>query len=424
MRRGRSVGAFASLLSGLHCMLFSGVRNLSTGVHSFMADKIYIDTQTYMQLAARLNSLAAELGDCASMLTRVDTSREAGGELRISISGSLRTTKDAMPDGSISACVSGMRRVIRNLREHTSELADRVGRTTDLFETVEHELANQTYAAGGDAVYSQVGAQITGDGVWRAAMADDRMLSAVFGGLAAAVDSIEGIWDMWDDMSSRIQQSTSASGKIAGSKSIFSKKAVFQEAGSTISASFTHVDMEGEISGSAFIFDQDGSFRPGANARIGGSFTVLEANSGAAYEVIDNVSIHSDIGATVGEVGVDGKINIGFDEDGNVNLGASASAEAILAEVDAEIGVDVAGVDVSAKGSLNVGIGAHAHAGYSDGVLKLDAGVAFGVGGSISLEVDVGDFVDNVADHVSDTIDAVSGKAERIWDFVNQHVLS
>lgn len=80
------------------------------------------------------------------------------------------------------------------------------------------------------------------------------------------------------------------------------------------------------------------------------------------------------------------------------------SAEAIAAEASVKGGVKIAGADVGVKASVNVGIGAHAEAGYKDGVLSLDIGASLGVGGSVKLEIDVGGMVD-----------AACGAAKSVW---------
>lgn len=89
-----------------------------------------------------------------------------------------------------------------------------------------------------------------------------------------------------------------------------------------------------------------------------------------------------------------------FGSDGKLDaqLGASAKAEAIAAEVEGSAGINVLGGEVGVKGSVNVGIGAHADVGYRDGVVKVDIGASLGVGASVALEVDVGGMVDTITD--------------------------
>lgn len=67
--------------------------------------------------------------------------------------------------------------------------------------------------------------------------------------------------------------------------------------------------------------------------------------------------------------------------------------------------MSVLGTDVGVTGSLKIGVGAHAKAGYTDGKLKVDVGLAAGIGIDVGIEVDV-----------SGTINAVTGAAESAWN--------
>lgn len=149
-------------------------------------------------------------------------------------------------------------------------------------------------------------------------------------------------------------------------------------------------------------YDKDGNkirkFSPGVNAEVGASVTALSGKI--------NGNIGSDMLGLTGEIkGEVGKAEMKancksqfFGEDGKLNVQAEvgASAEAILAGVEGKVGAKVLGGEIGAKGKLNVGIGAHANAGYKDGVIKADIGLSVGVGASVSLEVDVGGMVDTV----------------------------
>ncbi len=97
------------------------------------------------------------------------------------------------------------------------------------------------------------------------------------------------------------------------------------------------------------------------------------------------------------------------DAEGNFNptVHGKVSAEAIAAEVSGKAGVKVLGADIGVKGSLNIGVGAHAEAGIKNGIFSLDVGASFGIGGSVKLEVDIGGVVN-----------AVSGTAQSVWSTV------
>lgn len=104
---------------------------------------------------------------------------------------------------------------------------------------------------------------------------------------------------------------------------------------------------------------------------------------------------------TVGKVGAEASAVFGLhDKDGNFNpsLHAKASLEAIALEASVKGGVKVLGADVGVKGSVNVGVGAHAEFGYKDGKFSADIGASLGIGASVKLEIDIGGMVDTVAD--------------------------
>lgn len=157
------------------------------------------------------------------------------------------------------------------------------------------------------------------------------------------------------------------------------------------------------VSGGLYVIGADGEkkFSPGVNAEIGASVTAFEAGWENQLLGDENLGVNADAKVTVGkaEAKADATAQI-FGSDGklDVQLGASAKAEAIAAEAEGSIGVNVLGGEVGVKGSVNVGIGAHADVGYRDGVVKVDIGASLGVGGSVSLEVDIGGMVDTISD--------------------------
>lgn len=81
----------------------------------------------------------------------------------------------------------------------------------------------------------------------------------------------------------------------------------------------------------------------------------------------------------------------------------------MLIEASATAGATIAGTSVNAKGSVKVGIGAHADVGYSDGVLSLDIGASLGIGVGVSLEIDFSGTVDAVADFAGNAWSGITG---------------
>lgn len=171
------------------------------------------------------------------------------------------------------------------------------------------------------------------------------------------------------------------------------------------------------ISAGLYVIGSDGEkkFSPGVNAEIGGSVTALEVGWEDQLLGDENFGLNSEVTATAGEVSgkVDGTAQI-FDENGDldVQLGVGANVEAIAAEVEGSVGVNVLGGEVGVTGGVNVGIGAHADVGYRDGILKADIGASLGIGASVSVEVDVGGMIDTICD----TAEAAWNGIQEGWD--------
>ena len=157
----------------------------------------------------------------------------------------------------------------------------------------------------------------------------------------------------------------------------------------------------------------------GIGGEIGVAITAFTA--GASGQLgSDMLGVHGEaqVDALKAEAKVSAKAGL-IDETGKVNpqLGASASAEAILAEASGKVGVDLAGTEVNVGGSVNFGLGAHADVGLQDGKLKFDVGASVGVGLSVNLELDVSGTVDMIADHASDIGNAAVDAYNTVTDF-------
>ena len=157
------------------------------------------------------------------------------------------------------------------------------------------------------------------------------------------------------------------------------------------------------VSAGLYVIGADGEkkFSPGVNAEVGASVTALEVGWENQLLGDENFGLNADAKVTVGkaEAKADATAQI-FGDDGklDVQLGASAKAEAIAAEAEASAGVNVLGGEVGVKGSVNVGVGAHADVGYRDGIFKVDIGASLGIGASVAFDVDVGGMVDTISD--------------------------
>lgn len=166
------------------------------------------------------------------------------------------------------------------------------------------------------------------------------------------------------------------------------------------------------VSAGLYVIGADGEkkFSPGVNAEVGASVTALEAGWENQLLGDENLGLNADAKVTVGkaEAKADATAQI-FGDDGklDIQLGASAKAEAIAAEAEASAGINVLGGEVGVKGSVNVGIGAHADVGYRDGIFKVDIGASLGIGASVSFDVDVGGMVDTISDTATAAWDGI-----------------
>ena len=174
---------------------------------------------------------------------------------------------------------------------------------------------------------------------------------------------------------------------------------------SSYEAELNFSKLEGHMNGEAGLYaykvGKDGQthrvLSPGVAVDIGASYTLMEGSVSGEYELIDNVKITGNVKAQAGKVEVTGKGEFGF-IDGQFVAKADVGVEAILAGVSGEAAVDAFGMKGTVKGSVDVGLGAHAKAGYKDGKVYADLGVYVGVGGSVSFELDVGGALQNIGE--------------------------
>lgn len=149
----------------------------------------------------------------------------------------------------------------------------------------------------------------------------------------------------------------------------------------------------------------------GVGAQVGVGVTAFTASAQGSLGN-EYFNLHGSTEVNVGHVGAEAAVNVGLvDENGNFNpqLGGSLSAEALLAEASATVGGTIAGTEINATGSVNIGVGAHADVGLNDGVLSLDIGASVGIGVSVSLEIDFSGTVNAVADFASNAWSGITG---------------
>lgn len=152
----------------------------------------------------------------------------------------------------------------------------------------------------------------------------------------------------------------------------------------------------------------------GAVAGIGAGLT-LEKVEGRAQIGDEDTNAYLEGEVVVGKVSGKVEGQLGFDDKGKFGAYAGMEAEAIAAELSAKGGFKVDGVDVGIKGSVDVGVGAHANVGYKDGKIYVDAGASCGVGGSVSLEIDVSEKVDQVINTAQSVIKTFENYKPEDW---------
>lgn len=173
------------------------------------------------------------------------------------------------------------------------------------------------------------------------------------------------------------------------------------------------------ISAGMYVYERksDGSterkFAPGVDAEIGVSASALKVvEEGRVGLGKDNNLLgaygEAEFDVLTAEAKAQGTFSV-YGDDGKLNIQAygKASAEADWVKLEGTAGVSVLGADVGVKGAVKVGVGAHAEAGIVDGKIKIDVGVAVGIGFDLGLEIDA-----------KGAIDTVCSAAKSVWDWL------
>lgn len=187
----------------------------------------------------------------------------------------------------------------------------------------------------------------------------------------------------------------------------------------TIEAGKFEVEASGEAGLYSTVVGKDGKthrvLSPGAEGHFGVSYTLLDAEVSKEYELIDGISLKSTTSVAVGKGDLSGDVKLGI-VDGQFAAYGSLKAEVLAFEATKKFSADVFGAEASVAASATFGIGAHAKAGYHDGVIVFDVGAAMGLGATIKGEIDVGGFVENVADGLVKNSEAIANTVENVVD--------
>lgn len=173
--------------------------------------------------------------------------------------------------------------------------------------------------------------------------------------------------------------------------------------GGSVAVDVGKAEAHASVAGGLYSVSLDGKrkFSPGLNAEIGASATALKVDWDQQWFGDKNLGISSNVTGTAGKVEAKGDLSIGMvKENGKTTFqaNAGASAEAIAGEIEGKADLNVLGGSVGVKGSVNLGLGAHANVGYKNGVFKFDVGASVGIGFSAGFEIDVGGIVNTVVD--------------------------
>ncbi len=169
-----------------------------------------------------------------------------------------------------------------------------------------------------------------------------------------------------------------------------------------LSVTVLEAEAHAEFAAGFYVTTADGTtfFCPSVSAEVGASITALAAEYEWQALGDEMLGLNVEAGVVVGQASATASAEFNLVGENGPNIHAEASAEAIAAEAEASVGVNVLGGEVEGSVGVNVGIGAHAEIGYEDGVFSCDIGASLGVGVSVDISIDVGGMVDTVSDWV------------------------
>ncbi len=221
------------------------------------------------------------------------------------------------------------------------------------------------------------------------------------------------------------RDATVAEFKVEGKKSVALVDKEYENVlGGTATVTVAEAEAHGSLAAGLYVIGKDGEqiFSPGVSAEVGVSVTGFNATYENQLIGNDMIGVNVDGSVTALSASATAEANINFlgkDKNGNIafdpQVNVGVNAEAVLVEAEASAGVNVLGGEVEVKGSVKVGVGAHADVGYKDGVFKCDIGASLGVGFDVGFEVDVGGMVNTVADAASSAWEDIKSGWKSLW---------
>ncbi len=196
-----------------------------------------------------------------------------------------------------------------------------------------------------------------------------------------------------------IERSVSASASF----SAISDEVGYESEYVNASASYSVANAEAHRTAVAgfYVESEDGTlvFSPKVSAEVGASVSAISVEAEGRVGT-DVVGAYAKGEASALEASATAEASISAEK---IYVGAEAQANLVSAEGSA--GATVLGTEVGVTGSVCVGIGAKANIGCKDGTVKIEVGVACGVGASVGLEI-----------NFSNTVSTIVGLCESIFN--------
>ena len=410
-----------------------------------MKDRIVVDFAALSRISRELDEAGIQLQDAANMLSFASLSRDAGSELRVISSASLKTVGGTLNAGSVSQAVHSFQTALRKVSIYSKSLSTSVKQTSGKFQIAEGAISGNgptSFLISDGIEYSRTGffptvtiseyvlKRITDHSeefLLKTTTEDKTELSGDY----KAKDLNKGIKDrlkkkgLYRENKDGTDYYNTKTGQLINKKDapeFYDRQATLLELKREASYSTSIFDgtynlsdndkitlkvsefaTTAGISGGLYVIGADGQrkFSPGVKAECGASYTIFEVSGEHQLLGDENLGLSAGWTATAGkaEASAEGVFQV-FDSNGNFDFQADAGfkAEAIAGELEGEFTGNVLGGGVTGKASVNFGVGVHGDVGYRDGVFKLDFGASAGVGVSVDVEVDVGSMVNTVVD--------------------------
>lgn len=188
-------------------------------------------------------------------------------------------------------------------------------------------------------------------------------------------------------------------------------------ANGSVEAKVGNAEASGSLSAGFYSMDKDGNryISPGVSANVGVSVSALEVDAEGQIGS-DMAGLYGKIGGEVLAAEATAGLSLGM-VNGKFEASAKAEAEAVLAEIEGEVGVNILGGEVGVSAGVKVGVGAKADFGYSDGKIKCEIGASLGIGVDIGFEVDIGGMVDTVQKGAESALNFISDGFNNLFNW-------